>query len=435
MTISSSLNASVAGLNVNASRLAAISDNIANAGTYGYKRAQTEFSSLVVASGNGKYSAGGVTSTTTRSISSQGSIVSTENSLDLAVVGDGMLAVTPIDEIGSVNPELRMKPTDSFTPDQNGTLISASGFALLGWPLDENEQPISQLRDSVTGLEPVSVAASRFVASPTTFMEFGINLSADDTRFDASGDPVSVPIEYFDNLGSSETLTATFTPTIPATGASNEWTLEIADSATAAASNPVATFTLTFDDTRGLGGTLMDVAVVTPTGVNYDVTTGIATFDVNGGPMEVQLGPYGTDSSMTQLSAEFAPSSITKDGNRAGILTSIEVDSDGYLVGIYDAGLSRKLFRIPVVDVPNPDGLAVQDGQTFTVTPQSGAFYLWDSGSGPAGILTGYALEGSTTDIAGELTSLIETQRAYSSNAKVVQTVDEMLQETTNIKR
>ena len=39
------------------------------------------------------------------------------------------------------------------------------------------------------------------------------------------------------------------------------------------------------------------------------------------------------------------------------------------------------------------------------------------------------------TDVAGELTNLIQTQRAYSSNAKVIQTVDEMLQETTNIKR
>ncbi|WP_339947027.1 flagellar hook-basal body complex protein [uncultured Albimonas sp.] len=433
MTISSSLNASVAGLNVNASRLAAISDNIANAGTYGYKRAQTEFSSLVVSSGTGKYSAGGVTSTTTRAISAEGSIVSTENSLDLAVVGRGMLPVTPEDDIDSASPELRLKPTDSFTPNQDGKLISSSGFALLGWPLDQNEEPISQLRDSTTGLEPVSVAASRFVASPTTFMEFGINLSAEDTRAGASGDPLSVPIEYFDNFGASETLTATFTPTVPAAGASNEWTMELIDSATAAASNPIASFTLTFNDTRGLGGALETIVV--NSGGSYDVASGLATINVDGGPMEIQMGPYGSNSSLTQLSAEFAPSSITKNGNRAGILTSIEVDADGFLVGLYDTGLSRKLFQIPVVDVPNPDGLAVKDGQSFTVTPQSGAFYLWDSGSGPAGILTGYALEGSTTDIAAELTSLIETQRAYSSNAKVVQTVDEMLQETTNIKR
>lgn len=49
--------------------------------------------------------------------------------------------------------------------------------------------------------------------------------------------------------------------------------------------------------------------------------------------------------------------------------------------------------------------------------------------------MVNYATEGSTTDIAGELTSLITTQRAYSSNATVIRTVDEMLQETTNLKR
>ena len=50
-------------------------------------------------------------------------------------------------------------------------------------------------------------------------------------------------------------------------------------------------------------------------------------------------------------------------------------------------------------------------------------------------LLGGYAREASTTDVAEELTYLISTQRAYSSNAKIIQTVDEMLQETTNIKR
>ena len=60
---------------------------------------------------------------------------------------------------------------------------------------------------------------------------------------------------------------------------------------------------------------------------------------------------------------------------------------------------------------------------------------MWDAGDGPTGDLVSSALESSSTDVAGELTNLIQTQRAYSSNAKVIQTVDEMLQETTNIKR
>ncbi|MCA8889319.1 MAG: flagellar biosynthesis protein FlgE, partial [Parvularculaceae bacterium] len=56
-------------------------------------------------------------------------------------------------------------------------------------------------------------------------------------------------------------------------------------------------------------------------------------------------------------------------------------------------------------------------------------------GDGPAGVTLGFSLSQSTTDIAAELTDLIQTQRAYSSNAKIIQTVDEMLQETTDIIR
>ena len=122
----------------------------------------------------------------------------------------------------------------------------------------------------MVGLEPVQIQATRFAASPTTFMDLGVNLPADDTRAGASGDPLSVPIEYFDNLGASSTLTATFTPTVPASGASNEWTLTLDDSATAPASNPIATFTLTFDDTRGLGGTLQNATLVSGAGASFD---------------------------------------------------------------------------------------------------------------------------------------------------------------------
>lgn len=87
MTISSSLNAGVAGLQANATRLASISDNIANSSTYGYKRVSTEFESLVISSRGGTYSAGGVRANTQRLIDQRGPLVSTSNATDLAVRG------------------------------------------------------------------------------------------------------------------------------------------------------------------------------------------------------------------------------------------------------------------------------------------------------------------------------------------------------------
>jgi flagellar hook protein FlgE len=93
------------------------------------------------------------------------------------------------------------------------------------------------------------------------------------------------------------------------------------------------------------------------------------------------------------------------------------------------------VYQIPLIDVPNPNGLIAMSNQAYQISPDSGAFFLWDAGDGPTGDIVGFSREESTTDVAGELTQLIQTQRAYSSNAKVIQTVDEMLQETTNIKR
>jgi flagellar hook protein FlgE len=129
------------------------------------------------------------------------------------------------------------------------------------------------------------------------------------------------------------------------------------------------------------------------------------------------------------------PVQTSKNGASVGILRSVEVDPRGMVYAIYDNGQTKVLYQIPVVSVPNPNGLIANSNQTFSVGRESGPFYLWDAGEGPVGQIQGYAREGSNVDVAAELTQLIQTQRAYSSNAKVIQTVDEMLQETTNLKR
>ena len=87
MTISSSLNAGVMGLTVNATRLATISDNIANSATFGYKRSLVDFTSLVVEQRTAAYSAGGVEVEAFKDIQATGSLISTGNSTDIAVAG------------------------------------------------------------------------------------------------------------------------------------------------------------------------------------------------------------------------------------------------------------------------------------------------------------------------------------------------------------
>lgn len=199
------------------------------------------------------------------------------------------------------------------------------------------------------------------------------------------------------------------------------------------ASNLIGSYELVFDDSQTNGGTLASVTMLT--GGAYDPVTGSLALNVQGGPLTLTIGRVGDPNGLTQLSDDFAPTNVTKDGSPVGNLTAVEIDENGFIRATYDTGFIRTIYQVPLVDVPNPNGLIALNNQTYKVSPSSGSFFLWDAGDGPTGAVVGYAREGSTTDVAAELTNLIQTQRAYSSNAKVIQTVDEMLQETTNIKR
>jgi flagellar hook protein FlgE len=438
MTISSSLSAGVAGLNANATRLATISDNIANSATYGYKRATADFQSLVIGglSGAGKYSAGGVRATTQRLIDENGPLISTSNPLDIAISGRGMLPVTQeayLQYSGEDRPML-VTTTGSFRTDQDGILKTETGLVLMGWPADSDGNVGTYPRDTVTALVPVVVQVNQQSGDPTTRMNLGVNLPATETEWGGSGDDLPLSIEYFGNLGTSESLNVNFTPVLPAAAGdppTNTWTMTVTDSASVGAT--IGEYTLVFDDSRANGGTLASVTVVS--GGAYNGADGTLDLTVAGGPMELTIGKIGDQSGLTQLSDSFAPVSITKDGSPVGNLTSVEINVNGFITATYDTGFTRTIYQVPLVDVPNPNGLISQSNQTYQVSPKSGSFFLWDAGDGPTGEVIGFTREGSTTDVAGELTNLIQTQRAYSSNAKVIQTVDEMLQETTNIKR
>ncbi len=453
MSISSSLNAGVAGLAANATRLATISDNISNSGTYGYKRIIADFEGMVInqARGAGVYSAGGVRASTARLIDQRGTLVPTSNPTDLAISGRGMLPVVPSASIDNKfgDQPMMMTTTGSFRTDADGVLRTESGLVLLGWPANADGTIPLMPRDTMGGLQPVVVNANQTAGDPTTKMNLGINLPATRTEAGAATDELTSKIEYFGNLGTSEALNISFRPdTSHASGMSNTWTMELRDSgtsddpATASDESIVATLTLVFANDQTSGGTLAQVlnAGGAPHPA-YDPLTGTLSLNVGktaiypGDPMAVTIGKLGDPNGLTQLGDNFAQPNISKDGSPVGNLTAIEVDENGYIRATYDTGFIRTIYQIPLVDVPNPNGLISLNNQTYKVSPDSGSFFLWDAGDGPTGAIVGYAREGSTTDVAAELTDLIQTQRAYSSNAKVIQTVDEMLQETTNIKR
>ncbi|WP_187428393.1 Flagellar hook protein FlgE [Roseobacter fucihabitans] len=446
MTISSSLNAGVAGLQTNAQRLAGISDNIANSSTYGYKRVETSFESMVLSAGGGSYAAGGVRAGTQRLIDQRGTLIGTSNSTDIAVRGKGMIPVAQAAQVQTSGTDAPMflATTGSFRTDAEGYLKSQSDLVLMGFPANPDGTIPQFPRDTADGLEPIRINTSALLGNPTTAINLGVNLPATETAFGADALTEQMAVEYFDNLGTSQSLRITFAPVAPATATdpmTNEWTMSIYDSA-GDPLVPIAELALEFNDSRTAGGTLDNVLVnpavfPTPPGAapTYDSTTGLLVIEAVSGPIEIDMGAYGDNEGLSQLSYSFAPVAVTKDGSPIGNFIGVDIDANGFVRASFDTGEIRTIYQVPLANVANFNGLQALDSQTYLPSRDSGAFFLWDAGSGPTGDIASFAREESTTDVAGELTNMIKTQRAYSSNAKVIQTVDEMLQETTNIKR
>jgi flagellar hook protein FlgE len=383
---------------------------------------------------------------TFRDVASSGALITSNSSTDIAVSGSGLLPVTPLSAVdlpGTQRP-FQMVATGSFRQNEDGFLITPGELALQGWPTDANGTVLGTVsRDSPSSLEPIRLSAFLTASDATTEIELGINLNAEETASTAIGASVEAPIEYFDALGISHQLNFTFTPVIPASGLSNSWTLSVTDSASAAP-GLLAEFDLVFDPSRGNAGALLSATAAgtnpaDPNGpgttATYDPITGDLTVNVLDGPIAVQLDTNAFGQGLSQLAAPFTPNGLSKNGAPAGNLQGLEVDSNGILAGVYDTGQRRALYQIPLGAVPNPNGLKALDNQAFEISPNSGDVFFFDAGDGPAGEISGFALQQSTVDVAEELTDMIVTQRAFSSNATVIRTVDEMLAETASLKR
>lgn len=113
------------------------------------------------------------------------------------------------------------------------------------------------------------------------------------------------------------------------------------------------------------------------------------------------------------------------DRTALGALVGVEFARDGVLTARYANGQSFAIYKIPLAMFQNPDGLGPVDRTAMQSTAQSGAARLVPAQAGPAGAIEGAALESSTVDIGSEFSTLIETQRAYATNARVITVADE----------
>jgi flagellar hook protein FlgE len=147
--------------------------------------------------------------------------------------------------------------------------------------------------------------------------------------------------------------------------------------------------------------------------------------------INLNLGTFGGTTGVTQFAGStYSLLGLTQDGVPPGSFSGVTAQDNGNVVVNYNNGQTRTIAQIPLVTFNAPNSLQSQNGQSFTATPASGSPLAEAASTNGAGNLVVGSVEGSNVDIATEFTNLIVAQQAYSSNAKVVTTANQMLQAT-----
>lgn len=398
MSLYGMLRTGVSGMNAQSNKLSTIADNIGNSGTSGYKRASTEFSSLLLPTTGGNYNSGAVNTTIRYAISQQGAPNYTTSPTDLMIQGDGFFVVE------DASGQSFLTRAGNFTVDgTTGNLINAAGFTLMGYDISGGAAAINL--NSTAGMVPVNLSAAKFAANPSTTGKFTTNLPTGDLTAKSSS------LTAYDNLGNTVTLDLDFAHN----GTNWELTVTATNSATGGVTTNGPTV-LNFDPSGNLDTT---------------ATTSPLTFNIPGGTAGFTLDI----SDMTNLNAGYTPTEPQVDGNAASLIDNVVIDDNGVVSAVDPSGAKRPLYQIPVATVASPDMLQPGAGNVFQVTSNSGNLEIGIPNEGGNGYLISGATEQSNVDMATELTDMIVAQRDYTANSKVVQTGSELLDVLMNLKR
>jgi flagellar hook protein FlgE len=421
----------LSALRANGTAVDAVGNNLANLSTVGFKKSVVDFRDVVgdVLSGSGSTQVGsGVAQPFTPKQFTQGSIQTTGGDLDAAIQGDGFFILRQITGSGNspgASARLYTRAGD-FKVDESGHLISQTGERVQGWSLNTAQNAVNT--SDPIGDIVVPVGTSR-AARATTNVSVDLNLDAST----ASGTGFAFPVEIFDSLGNSHSLTITYTKT----DNPGEWSVDY--------SLPPGDGTVTY----------------TPTTINFDANGQLTT--VPDGPPQGSIGginiaftnpavndianltyslwnkpPSSSDpgsARITQFSQPSTPVSSSQDGAAAAQLTGVSVDDGGSVKAVYSNGERVEVAKIALASIRNPDSLVSTGNNNYTVGSGTATPTVGEAAMGGRGAIVSKSLEASNVDIAEEFTKLIQFQRAYQASARVITTTDEISQDTINLKR
>lgn len=404
-----SFRVAISGLNSAQTDLSVTANNIANSSTTGFKQSRAQFAELFSVSSTGVSSlasGNGVRVTDVAQQFTQGNIDFTDNSLDLAISGNGFFVL-------SDNGATAYTRAGAFRVDRSGYVVNAANQRLQVFP----PNPLGGFNTGA--LTDLQLTSGESPPAATNQVRVVANLPGDAsapvvTPFDAN-DPDSytnsTAMTVYDSLGGAHTATFYFSKTENA----NQWEQRL------------------FVDGHAVGDPQSleysaSGALVSP--ANGDV--GFPSYDLGNGALPLTItADFGAS---TQYGGAFSVSAITQDGYSTGRLIGIDTESTGVVQARFTNGRSIPLGMVALAQFPNPNGLQQLGDTTWAETFSSGQSLRGAAGSAGLGLIQSGALEASNVDVTEQLVGMITAQRNFQANAKMISTVDAITQSIINIR-
>ena len=410
-----SFSTALSALGAHSTAIDVVGNNLSNLNTPGFKTSVVSFHDLVTQSlgaGLGETQVGfGVGRPITLREFTQGAIQTTSGPLDAAIQGDGFFVVR--DKAGA----MVYTRGGNMMVDSDGNLTTSTGEKIQGWTALTATGAV----DTNSAIGDIVVPVGTLKApTATKSMSVDLNLNAGA----ATGDLFSTSVEVFDSLGNSHIIRYSFTKTANP----NEWDYSISlPDADVTSPFTAVTGTLTFDANGKLAA---------PLSTDTMPVIGITGLVDGAADMSITWNLYNKQAArLTQYAEKSAISAVDQDGSPSANLIRVGLAEGGRILAQYSNGQQTVVGQMAMALVRNPGSLIAVGNNNYSLSARSAVPAVGLPNTGGRGSVIGGAVEASTVDIAKEFTNLIVLQRGYQANARVVTTVDEISQETINLKR
>lgn len=439
----------LSGLSAAQNMLSVTGNNLANSNTAGFKQSRSEFADVYSSSVSGVSSTlpgSGAKVASAAQQFAQGNLEFTENSLDLAISGEGFFVMG--DSVTDPS-ALSYSRDGAFHLDDNGFVVNNSGNALMVYRPNDSANVAAGFSTGIK--QPVQVSTDQSNPKATTAVNISLNLSSTATvptpisgvfsTLDPTSYNFTTSVNVFDSLGSSHAVTSYYVKNATA----NVWDVFVdVDNSGGNPLNPTPGTPMNSDgvtplnpvtnqlefDTQGnlmanpasIPPPLLPSATTSPVSVVFTPTNGAA-------PLAFAINLAGSN----QFNGASSVNTQSQDGHAAGNLIGVSADKAGVLFARFSNGSQTVLGEVAMAKFQNPQGLTKLGDTRWAESTASGIAIFGEGGVGNFGRLNSGALEQSNVDMASELVKLIIAQQMFQANSQTISTENQVITSIINL--